>query len=161
MIKAKIDEIVFGPEQSIEKFVIDNINDAKKKIKMMVFWFTWKPIARSLIKAANRGLEVSVILDSRSSEIKQKDVNLENEILVPKLLKENNIDTRIYSGELLHHKIILIDDDVVLTGTCNFFNASLNRHEEHYMKITSKGLHNQFLQRYYFLKDNSQNWSSQ
>ena len=50
-MQAKINELIFGPDQNIEKFVIDNINRAKKEIKMMVFWFTWKPIADALNKA--------------------------------------------------------------------------------------------------------------
>tara|TARA_Y100000592_G_scaffold96953_1_gene166529 strand:- start:60200 stop:60679 length:480 start_codon:yes stop_codon:yes gene_type:complete len=157
-MQAKINELIFGPDQDIEKFVIDNIDRAKQEIKMMVFWFTWKPIAEALNRASERGVNISIILDSRSAEDKKKDVCKLNEVLVPNMLSDK-IETRIYNGELLHHKIILIDKNIILTGTCNFFNGSLKRHEEHYMKVTSDDLHARFLQRFMLLKEKSKHWS--
>tara|TARA_Y100000114_G_scaffold88634_2_gene82093 strand:- start:406 stop:885 length:480 start_codon:yes stop_codon:yes gene_type:complete len=157
-MQAKINELIFGPDQNIEKFVIDNIDSAKQEIKMMVFWFTWKPIADALNRASERGVKISIILDSRSAEHKKKDVCKLNEVLVPDILSDK-IETKIYNGELLHHKIILIDKNIILTGTCNFFNGSLKRHEEHYMKITSEQLHTKFSQRFLFLKNNSKYWN--
>ena len=72
-----------------------------------------------------------------------------DEINVPKYLWSKGLSNiMIYSGELLHHKTILIDEDIVLTGTCNFFNASINRHEEVYMRIKSRELKNVFETRF-------------
>ena len=156
MIEAKIHKILFGPDDNIEQFVLDQIDSAEKTITMLVFWFTWKPIADKLIEATKRGVEVRMILDKRSAEIKQKDVDVLNETLIPSYL--TNCKIHIYNGELLHHKTILIDDDIVLTGTCNFFNASINRHEENYMLIKSKKLKEQFDKRYDFLLNKSKEW---
>lgn len=161
MIEAKIHKILFGPQDNIEQFVINQIDSAKKCIKMMVFWFTWKPIAKALLRAAKRGVDVEIILDKRSTEIKQKDVDLENEVLVPEFMSRddlNNVKIFTYQGELLHHKTILIDDDNVTTGSCNFFNASINRHEENYMLIESKKLNEKFRNKFIELKNKSKRW---
>ena len=126
----------------------------------MAFWFTWKPIADAILHAHSRGVKISLILDSRSAEEKLKDVDKERELIVPKYLIDNGInesDIKIYNGELLHHKIVLIDEDRVLTGSCNFFNASINRHEEHYMSIKSKELYDTFCRRYQHLWDHQTN----
>ena len=161
MIEAKIHKVLFGPDDNIEHFITDQLDKAKETISMMVFWFTWKPIAERLLEANKRGVKIKMILDSRSAEIKQKDVDIENETLIPEFLTKAGLEdceVNIYGGELLHHKTILIDDDIVLTGTCNFFNASINRHEENYMLIQSKELKDLFQKRYDFIKKNSKEW---
>ncbi len=122
-----IEKIIFGPDENISDLVISEIDKAKNEIKVMAFWFTWKPIADALLAAHTRGVKVGLLLDSRSAEEKLKDVDKDRELVVPEYLSDNGIlDVRIYNGELLHHKIVLIDGDTVLTGTCNFFNASIN-----------------------------------
>ena len=157
---ADIQKILFGPAENISDFVISEINKAQYQIKIMAFWFTWKPIADAILRAHSRGVKISLILDSRSAEEKLKDVDKERELIVPKYLIDNGInesDIKIYNGELLHHKIVLIDEDRVLTGSCNFFNASINRHEEHYMSIKSKELYDIFCRRYQHLWDHQTN----
>ena len=156
MIEAQIHKILFGPDDDIETFILNQIDLAKSSITMLVFWFTWKPIADRLNQAAKRGVEVKMILDSRSAEIKMKDVHPTNETLIPNYL--SNCKVHIYDGELLHHKTILIDEDTVLTGTCNFFNASINRHEENYMLIKSRELKKCFEKRYELLLHKSKEW---
>ena len=158
MINAEIHNILFGPEDNIEGFIINQIEQAQSNISLLVFWFTWKPIADALIRANKKGIKIKMILDSRSNEIKMKDVDKTNETLIPKYIldrTDDNCSIFIYNGELLHHKTILIDDDIVLTGTCNFFNASINRHEENYMLIKSKKLKQRFEERFEMLQHKS------
>ena len=163
MIDARIHKILFGPDDNIEKFIVDQIDSSKRNITMLVFWFTWKPIADAIIRANDRGVRIKMILDSRSNEVKLKDVDIKNETLIPKYIDErtnNACRIYIYNGELLHHKTILIDDDIVLTGSCNFFNASIRRHEENYMLIESRELKHVFQQRFAALLHNSKEYKS-
>jgi len=162
MINAEIHKILFGPDENIESFIISQINSAKKGIIVLAFWFTWKPIADSLIEAHQRGVKVRLVLDKRSCEVKLKDVDPVRELVVPRYLEScgiNKEDILIYDGELMHHKTILIDDDIVLTGTCNFFNASINRHEEVYMLMRSKKLKDVFKRRFDTLTTRSKRWN--
>jgi len=149
-----IEDILLGPEQDIERFIIQEIDKAEKKIHIMVFWFTWIPIANALLRAANRGVDIKIILDKRSFEDKMKDVDREKEANIPKYLIANGIDEnriKMYNGELLHHKMIIIDKEKTLTGTCNFFNASINRHDESYMLIRSRQFSSIFLEHFKYL----------
>lgn len=162
MINAEIHKILFGPDEDIQSFIIEQIRTAKKNIAVLAFWFTWKPIADSLIEAHQRGVNVRLVLDKRSCEAKLKDVHPVNELIVPKYLESCGIskeDILIYDGELMHHKTILIDDDIVLTGTCNFFNASINRHEEVFMLMRSKRLKDIFNTRFETLSTRSKRWN--
>jgi len=153
----EIEGVVFGPDQDIEKFIIDHIDGAKKEIYLMVFWLTWKPIADALLRAYHRNVELRVLLDRRSFEEKLVDRHLTKEVNVPEYMANSGLQKgclKKYDGELLHHKIILIDGNKVLTGTCNFFNASLARHEEHYMLLESFDLYDVFKSRFEFLWKN-------
>tara|TARA_R100000152_G_C6781051_1_gene214816 strand:- start:4297 stop:4785 length:489 start_codon:yes stop_codon:yes gene_type:complete len=152
-----IEDLLLGPEQDIEHFVIQEIDKAEKKIHIMVFWFTWIPIANALLRAAHRGVDVKIILDKRSFEDKIKDVDQKRETNIPKYLIANGIDKnkiKMYNGELLHHKMIIIDKEKALTGTCNFFNASINRHDESYMLIRSRQFSSIFLKHFKYLWEN-------
>jgi len=160
MIEAKIHRVLFGPTDNIEEFIKQELDSAKKSITMMIFWFTWKPIAQKIIEAAQRGVKIEILLDKRSTEIKLKDVDPINETLIPDFLSGfDNIKIYIYEGELLHHKVILIDEDRVLNGSCNFFNASINRHEENYMSVQGKELKDKFYERFIEIKQNSKRWN--
>jgi phosphatidylserine/phosphatidylglycerophosphate/cardiolipin synthase-like enzyme len=159
MIEAKIHRVLFGPTDNIEEFIGQELDNAKNSITMMIFWFTWKPLAQKIIEASHRGINIKILLDKRSTEVKLKDVDLANETLIPDFLSGfDNIEVYIYQGELLHHKTILIDEDRVLNGSCNFFNASINRHEENYMSIQSKELKDKFYERFIEIKQNSKRW---
>ena len=71
--------------------------------------------------------------------------------MVPKYLSEAGFkeeEIKIYDGELLHHKVILIDAEKVLMGSCNFFNGSIKRHEEHYMLAVSNELYDAFFKKF-------------
>ena len=151
------EEIVFGPDQDIEKFVIDHIDSAEKEIYLMVFWLTWKPIADALLRAHHRNVRLRILLVRRSFEEKLIDKHPIKEVNVPEYVVSSGLQKKClkrYDGELLHHKIVLIDGNKILTGTCNFFNASLTRHEEHYMLLESFDLYNVFKSRFEFLWEN-------
>lgn len=140
-----VEQIIFSPESNIEAFIIENINRSQHTLKIMAFWFTWAPIADAIVKAHNRGVDVQMILDSRSTEKKEKDVHdLEIEV-VPYFVKHQMKDSiKIYDGELFHYKVFMYDNTYVVNGSCNLFNASLNRHEENYMLLASKKLYEAF-----------------
>ena len=129
----------------MERFIVENIDASQDNLKVMAFWFTWRPIAEALLRAHNRGVKVRMILDSRSAEPKQKDVH-ELEMEVIPYFVENGMaqNIRIYSGELLHYKVFMYDNERVINGSCNLFNASLNRHEENYMLMRSPDLYEIF-----------------
>ncbi|MAH48858.1 hypothetical protein CMI37_23730 [Candidatus Pacearchaeota archaeon] len=156
-MNTSVKRVIFSPEEDIKEFFIDEINEAKKEIKLATFWFTWKPIAYALSKALKKGVDIKIILDSRSLEKKQKDVHNEEIETVPYLLEKGFVDRiRIYNGEMLHYKLMLIDGRRVLNGSCNLFNASLNRTEEYCMVTEGEDLYEIFVKQFYKLwKDKS------
>tara|TARA_B100001094_G_C18188302_1_gene805380 strand:- start:37 stop:510 length:474 start_codon:yes stop_codon:yes gene_type:complete len=151
----KVKQVVFSPQENIENFIIKNIDKSKQQLRIMAFWFTWEPFAKAVVRAYNRGVDVKMILDARSLEKKRIDVSKEEIEVVPYFTDHGLGDKiKIYSGELFHYKVILSDYKNVMNGSCNFFNASLKRHEENYMMMESSKLYSIFLEQFENLWEN-------
>ena len=101
------------------------IDNARKSIQLQVYIFeedeTGKELALRLIKAANRGIKVQVLLDGYAS--KGLSNGFKNN------MRENGIQLRFfepifkggnyYFGRRLHHKIVVCDSLVSLIGGIN------------------------------------------
>lgn len=148
--KANILEIRFSPYDDIYKMIKRECDDAKKSIKVMTFLFTYKPIADVLINAKKRGVEVQVISDIRT--VSYTLMSLENgediNIAPAKYLIKNNIDFSVYKGEdsltLMHHKVILIDEEKILMGSYNFYLQSQQSNHENFLLANSSALYQKY-----------------
>jgi len=95
------------------------IKDAKFSIFVAMYNFTYKKIAKDLVKASNNGVKITVLLDKKM---------FDSDIL--KLLNNGKIKTIINKDKnKMHIKAILIDDKVALIGSTNFTKKSF---EENY-----------------------------
>ena len=53
----------FSPKGGCTQAVVDQLNGAKKQVLVQAYSFTSAPIARALVDAKHRGVDVQVILD--------------------------------------------------------------------------------------------------
>lgn len=51
-------ECWFNQQHDLIGIILNEINNAKERVYLMHFWFTWKPIADALIIANNKGLDI-------------------------------------------------------------------------------------------------------
>ncbi len=126
--------ISFSPYGNTENIIINFINKASKEILLVMYNFTDKKIANSLLKAVYRGVNVKIILDGNVLRNKQK---------IKKYLRNTNIKFN-YLYRNMHNKFIIIDNNIVGTGSYNYtFNAQNNNAEniiflEYFPKIVNK-----------------------
>lgn len=99
------------------------LRQAKKSIKIAIFTFTHPSIVEELIMAKKRGVDVAVTIDfSASLGISAKSM---------KKLRQNQIPVLVsQGGHLLHHKFILIDDCILLTGSANLTKAAFYKNHD-------------------------------
>lgn len=140
-------QVCFTPGRKCTPFILQTIYKAKKNIKIQAYSFTSSDIANVLVVMKNRGVDVQVILDK--SNLNQ------NEAI--KKLKQHNIPVLIdYVPGIAHNKIIIIDDEYVLTGSFNFSQAADSRNVENVAVIKSNEVAklylNNWLQRERFSK---------
>jgi phosphatidylserine/phosphatidylglycerophosphate/cardiolipin synthase-like enzyme len=117
----------FSPNGGCTQAVVDALNAAKKTILVQAYSFTSVPIAKALADAKHRGVDVRVILDkSQRTERYSGATYLVNE----------GIPTFIdASHKIAHNKVMVIDDQEVITGSFNFTKAAESGNAENVLLI--------------------------
>lgn len=115
-------EIYFSPKGGCTEAVVREINAAKETILVQAYSFTSAPIAKALVNAHKRGVQVQVVLDKSQRTEKYSSATF---------LVNVGIPTRIDAQHaIVHNKIVVIDGQTVITGSFNFTrNAEENNAE--------------------------------
>jgi phosphatidylserine/phosphatidylglycerophosphate/cardiolipin synthase-like enzyme len=115
-------QVCFTPGGNCTQDVVNAIGDAKKQILVQAYSFTSAPIARALMMAHERGVDVKVILDKSQKTQKYSSATF---------LANQNIPTWIdYKVAIAHNKVMIIDGNTVITGSFNFTSAAQNKNAE-------------------------------
>ncbi|MBN2433965.1 MAG: DUF1669 domain-containing protein [Spirochaetes bacterium] len=117
---------------------------AKHKIYILSFAFTDKVMMDLLADATERGVEVNVCSDYSQFRSSYSHSGKSVEALAEKI---NSFKLcRKDDGGLLHHKVILIDGDIVVLGSLNFSSNAVNSNDENFLIIkNAESLYGLFL----------------
>ncbi len=127
---AEILGIYFTPPIGGAGGIIKQIDASKKSIKVMAYGFTSINLAEALVRAKKRGVDVALIQDEKSSQ--------NNREALQKLL-DVGIEVRSDGKHAIqHNKVMVIDQDVVITGSYNFTNSAETRNAENIMIVKSE-----------------------
>lgn len=113
---------LFCPEDDVPKAIIEAIGQAKESVYVMAFAFTDKDITQALIDCMNEGVKVYVLLDLELSRHPYSARNVLNEAGAVVRISSNN-------GQI-HHKVIIVDEKVVITGSANLSASAYDRNDE-------------------------------
>jgi phosphatidylserine/phosphatidylglycerophosphate/cardiolipin synthase-like enzyme len=114
------------------------VGDAKRTILAQAYSFTSAPIAKALLDARKRGVQVQVILDKSQRSDKYSSTDFLSNRGVPVVIDANHA--------IAHNKIIVIDDELVLTGSFNFTKAAQQKNAENLLIIRDPALAAQYTQ---------------
>lgn len=119
-------ELWFFPDDTggVKK-LLELIKEAKTSIKIGMYTWTRLDLANAVIQAAKRGVDVQIVLDRQSSRgTSQK---------IAALLKQNKIALSTNTGkDLLHHKFIYIDQNILVNGSANWTKAAFTQNDDCY-----------------------------
>ena len=122
--------ICFTPHGNCTSQIVNAISQAKHQILVQAYSFTSAPIAKALVDAKNRGVDVKIILDKSQVTAKYSATTFfTNHGVKP------SID---YKPVIAHNKVMIIDDTVV-TGSFNF-SKNAERNAENLLIIHDAGL---------------------
>jgi phosphatidylserine/phosphatidylglycerophosphate/cardiolipin synthase-like enzyme len=125
-------EVYFSPRGGCTEAVVRELDAAKESVLVQAYSFTSAPIAKALVQAHNRGVTVEVILDESQQTEKYSDADF---------LHNMGIPTRIDAKHAIaHNKIIVIDEQVVITGSFNFTRAAEEHNAENLLVIRDGAL---------------------
>ncbi|MCV3769448.1 MAG: phospholipase D family protein [Wolbachia pipientis] len=119
--------VCFSPEEDCAIPVINKIDQSKKSILLQEYTFTLKTVADALVKTKERGVDVKVILDKSQLYSKHSVIN---ELFV------NGIPIWIdHKPQIAHNKVIIIDNQIVITGSFNLSKAADKSNAENLLII--------------------------
>ncbi|MDQ0204455.1 phospholipase D family nuclease [Pectinatus haikarae] len=146
-------EVAFSPGGGAAEAVIKTINKAKTSINVQAYIFTNSQIARSLLNAKKRGIDVKVILDKSQRTDKYSSA---------KFFADNSIPVKIDNDfQIAHSKIMIIDDQTVITGSFNFTKSAEEKNAENLLIIHgNKELTALYLKNWLWRWDAAQNYNS-
>tara|TARA_Y100000294_G_scaffold175224_1_gene194818 strand:+ start:3780 stop:4760 length:981 start_codon:yes stop_codon:yes gene_type:complete len=133
-------ENYFCPEDNCKQQVIDTIKEAKESIYFMTFSFTDEDIADQILF---KNIDIKGIFEARGATAsygqynRLKDFGLE-------VKKDKNKKT-------MHHKVFIIDNKTVITGSMNPTGSGNFRNDENVLIIHNKEIASKFLEEFEIL----------
>jgi len=121
----------FSPKGGCERAIIEWINRANKSIHIMIYSFTLDSIGDALITAYKKGIEVLIIFEREQISKYSEDIKLKNSGINVKY--DNN-------PALMHNKVMIIDNKVVLTGSFNWSYQAEDKNNENLLIIMDNEL---------------------
>ena len=131
-------QVCFTPGEDCSTLLINQINAAQKSIEVQAYSFTSYKIAKALVKAAQRGVDVKIILDKTQFDGAHFSVAAYLQQAGITLYNDNQV-------VIAHNKVIIIDNAVVETGSFNFTYAAQNNNAENMLIIHNTALAQEYL----------------
>lgn len=142
--------VYFTPSGAPQKIVRDMIRNAKKSIQIAMFYFTDDLIMAELAAAHARGVQIDAVWDFRGWE----------------RFEDSEIDDALHLGigivdalpGLVHHKFVVIDDKIVITGSTNWSDSGFFSNDENLLVLDSPELAAKFSQHFERLKQDARQY---
>ena len=122
-------ENYFASEEDIQSRIISLLEEAESSIAFMAFTITDNEISKALNQKARAGVNVRGVVETRNVNGSGSDVEALRAAGITILADGNP-----YS---MHHKVIIIDEAIVITGSYNFSRSAAERNDENVLIIHS------------------------
>lgn len=138
-------ENYFGSEDHVLEKIINVVNTADTSIHFMIFSFTSDDLGEALISEAEKGITVEGIFETRGANTEASEC---------RMLLNRGFDVRLdgNSSSTFHHKVIIIDGEIVIFGSFNFSKNADESNDENLLIIYDKSLALAFEEQYQLLK---------
>ncbi len=122
-------ENYFSPEGDLPAPILDVLERAESSIYFMAFAFTDNEIAKAMVAKHRAGLTVQGVVESRNAAGSGSDFAD---------LRKAGVDVRKDGNPyVMHHKVIIVDEAIVITGSYNFTSSAARKNDENVLIIHS------------------------
>jgi phosphatidylserine/phosphatidylglycerophosphate/cardiolipin synthase-like enzyme len=129
-------ENYFSPEDKISTKLVPLIKTAKKSIHFLAFSFTHEEIGKAMLTQAKNGVEVRGVFENVGSDTKYSEYGAMKQAKLD-VLTDGNPYT-------MHHKVIIIDGEIVVTGSYNFSASADEDNDENLLIFYSPAIASQY-----------------
>ncbi|MBM3126144.1 MAG: DUF1669 domain-containing protein, partial [Chloroflexi bacterium] len=134
-------DVYFSPDDNVQAGILDLVNNAKESIYFLAFSFTADPIGEALRDRMREGIIVSGVMDSD-----QINSNVGTEF---DPFQQAGVDVLRDQGEgQMHHKLMIIDEAIVIVGSYNFTNSAETRNDENLLVIYDEPIARRFMEEF-------------
>jgi phosphatidylserine/phosphatidylglycerophosphate/cardiolipin synthase-like enzyme len=146
-------EIYFSPEDGVAAHLLNLIQGAQESIYFMAYSFTANDLGDAITQRAADGLTVAGIMDDsqiNSNQGTEYDAFMQGGLDVR---RDGN------AGQM-HHKVIIIDRSIVITGSYNFSASAEEQNDENVVIIHSPEAAAKYLDEFQVVYDQAQPFPS-
>ncbi len=124
--------IVFASEGDESPVLAEVVKQAKSNIRIMTFVFSDDDLGAAIIEMIGKGVTVQGIFENRNSTADWSEL--------PALHCAGGDMRQDGNRYTLHHKVMIVDDDTVITGSFNFSANALGSNDENVVIIKNKDI---------------------
>jgi phosphatidylserine/phosphatidylglycerophosphate/cardiolipin synthase-like enzyme len=133
-------QVIFSAEDNAVANLIALVADAQSSIRFLAFSFTDYPLAQAMIDRAKAGVDVAGVFETFGSNSDRSELKTFWCAGVP-VRQDGN-------GSFLHHKVIVIDSSIVVTGSLNFSSSADEDNEENVVILDNPEIAALYLQEF-------------
>ncbi len=123
-------EVYFSPDDGTAAHLIELIQSARKSITFLAYSFTSDDLAQAVLERAGAGVAVAGVMEA--SQVKSNQGGEYGHF------HKAGLDVRLDGNpHNMHHKVLIIDDQIVVTGSYNFSASAENTNDENTLVIHS------------------------
>ena len=129
-------QVYFSPGEDCVNHIIDLINEAYNQLDICVFTISDDRISRAIVEAMKNGVEIRIISDNFKVEDTGSDIEDLSRVGIPVKL-----DT---SDNHMHHKFMIVDNKIVLTGSYNWTRSAALYNQENILSMDDEEVVSKF-----------------
>jgi phosphatidylserine/phosphatidylglycerophosphate/cardiolipin synthase-like enzyme len=133
-------QVLFSPEDKAMSYVVSLVESAERSIRFMAFSFTDDALTDAMLSRAKAGVSVQGIIESRGSETIYGALRPLFCAGLP-VRQDGNKYT-------FHHKVIVVDGSIVVTGSFNFSANANNDNNENMLILENPQIAALYLQEF-------------
>jgi len=121
-------EVYFSPDDGVANRLLELLTEAEESIYFLAFSFTTDELGQIIRTQADNGLDIAGVMED---EQVRSNIGTEYD-----LFKQAGLKVFVDGNEgQMHHKTLIIDERIVITGSYNFSRSAETRNDENLIVI--------------------------
>ena len=131
-------ENYFAPEDQVTEKLLALVGQAEDSIRFMAFSFTDDRLGQAMIDQGAAGLVVQGVFEERGADLKYSEFGR-------MYRADPRMDVRLDGNTyMMHHKVIILDNETVILGSFNFSRSADERNDENVLVIQDRKIASQY-----------------
>jgi phosphatidylserine/phosphatidylglycerophosphate/cardiolipin synthase-like enzyme len=131
-------DVYFSPDDQVQKSFVELVENAERNITFLAFSFTADEIGEAVMARAEDGVEVQGVME-------QEQINSNAGTEFDPFMQAGLDILRDGNQGQMHHKVMVIDNSIVIFGSYNFTNNAEGKNDENLLVIYNEDIAAQFI----------------